>query len=349
MIILYLAGITVFGFYYKSHIKTAKDYFLANRSLPWWVTGHSIIGTNIGSNDYIGAAVNAYSIESARANFEWIGAIPAMTLSALSFIPFFWRAGVYYIPEYVGLRYNNIVRFIAACSMSIFSVVIVGVFLWATAIMLQTYLGLSIWFSIFITATVVGFYTISGGLVAVAITDTIQTFIMFLSATIVAVIGIKTIGGLDSFIETLKVNYPDHLNAFLPANHPTFPWHGVIPGLGLVLSPAYWCANQAILQRTFGARSKWDGKASMIFAAMIIFYNYNAAQIIIRDFLYTPFFYFLAKNNNHFLLFIDETLINECKWHIHHDTYNSYTTSSYGCYRHVCCRLVWYYVFAQEE
>jgi len=269
LIVSYLAGITVFGFYYKSHIKTAKDYFLANRSLPWWVIGLSIIGTNIGSNDYIGAAGNAYSIGIAQANFEWIGAIPAMILSALVFIPFFWRAGVYSIPEYLGLRYNNAVRFIAACVMSVFAVVIVGVFLWATAIMLQTYLGWPIWFSILVTATVVGFYTISGGLGAVAITDTVQTFIMFFTAIIVAFIGIEKIGGFDMFIKTLQNNYPDHLHSFLPANHPVFPWPGVILGLGIVLSPAYWCANQAILQRTFAAKSEWDGKASMMFAACL--------------------------------------------------------------------------------
>jgi SSS family solute:Na+ symporter len=269
LIISYLAGITIFGFYYKSHVKTAKDYFLANRSLPWWVIGLSIIGTNIGSNDYIGASGNAYSIGIAQANFEWIGAIPAMILSALVFIPFFWRAGVYSIPEYLGLRYNNAVRFIAACVMSVFAVVIVGVFLWATAIMLQTYLGWPIWFSILVTATVVGFYTISGGLGAVAITDTIQAFIMFFTAIIVAYIGIQKIGGFDMFIKTLENNYPDHLHAFLPANHPTFPWPGVILGLGIVLSPAYWCANQAILQRTFAARTEWDGKASMMFAACL--------------------------------------------------------------------------------
>ncbi|MDH7552889.1 MAG: sodium/solute symporter [Spirochaetota bacterium] len=269
LIVSYLAGITVFGFYYKSHIKTAKDYFLANRSLPWWVIGLSIIGTNIGSNDYIGAAGNAYSIGIAQANFEWIGAIPAMILSALVFIPFFWRAGVYSIPEYLGLRYNNAVRFIAACVMSVFAVVIVGVFLWATAIMLQTYLGWPIWFSILVTATVVGFYTISGGLGAVAITDTVQTFIMFFTAIIVAFIGIEKIGGFDVFIKTLQNNYPDHLHSFLPANHPVFPWPGVILGLGIVLSPAYWCANQAILQRTFAAKSEWDGKASMMFAACL--------------------------------------------------------------------------------
>jgi len=153
--------------------------------------------------------------------------------------------------------------------MSVFAVVIVGVFLWATAIMLQTYLGWPIWFSILVTATVVGFYTISGGLGAVAITDTVQTFIMFFTAIIVAFIGIEKIGGFDMFIKTLQNNYPDHIHSFLPANHPVFPWPGVILGLGFVLSPAYWCANQAILQRTFAARSEWDGKASMMFAACL--------------------------------------------------------------------------------
>ncbi|HDP80299.1 MAG TPA: hypothetical protein ENN21_05590, partial [Spirochaetes bacterium] len=66
----------------------------------------------------------------------------------------------------------------------------------------------------------------------------------------------------------LKTEYPGHLNAFLPAGHESFPWPGVLLGLGLVLSPAYWCANQSILQRTMGARSEWDGRASMIMAAM---------------------------------------------------------------------------------
>jgi SSS family solute:Na+ symporter len=42
----------------------------------------------------------------------------------------------------------------------------------------------------------------------------------------------------------------------------------VILGLGIVLSPAYWCGGQAILQRTLGARSQWDASASMMFAAM---------------------------------------------------------------------------------
>ncbi|MEX2326585.1 MAG: hypothetical protein WD558_02540, partial [Pseudomonadales bacterium] len=50
-------------------------------------------------------------------------------------------------------------------------------------------------------------------------------------------------------------------------DHGEFPWPGVLLGLGLVLSPAYWCGGQAILQRTLGARSQWDASAAMMFAA----------------------------------------------------------------------------------
>lgn len=268
LIVLYLGGITIFGYYFSKRVKSSTDYFLAGKSLPWWIIGMSIIGTNIGSNDYVGAAGSAYSIGIAQANFEWIGAIPAMIISAFIFIPFYWRAGVFSIPEYLGRRYNDAVRVISAVILSIFSTVIVGVFLWATAIMLQTYLGWPIWFSILVTSVVVGFYTISGGLGAVAITDSIQLVIMFGGALAVAVIGINRVGGMDQFLTTLQTDFPGHMNVFLPSDHHAFPWPGVILGLGFVLSPAYWCANQAVLQRTMAARTEWDGRASMILAAI---------------------------------------------------------------------------------
>ncbi len=98
-------------------------------------------------------------------------------------------------PEYLGKRYSEPVRVIAALILSLFSVLIVGVFLWATALMLQTYLGWPIFFSILITAGVVGLYTVSGGLAAVAYTDAVQLVIMFAGAVVVAVIGVNAAGG----------------------------------------------------------------------------------------------------------------------------------------------------------
>lgn len=267
IIIGYLALITFVGLRLAGRVKSAHDFFLAGRSLSWWVIGLSIIGTNIGANSYVGAAGNAFSIGIAQANFEWIGAIPAMIIAALVFIPLYWKAGVYSIPEYLGLRYNPTVRVVAALITSIVSVFAIGVALWAIALTLQTYLGWPIWVGILVTGTIVGAYSIAGGLAAVAFTDMFQVCIMFAGGLVIVGLGISQTGGFSGFAETLTSENPNHLQAYLPADHESYPWPGVIFGLGLVLSPAYWWAGQAILQRTLGAKTQWDASAGMMFAA----------------------------------------------------------------------------------
>ena len=267
IIVGYLLLITMVGLRLSGRVKSAHDFFLAGRSLTWWVIGLSIIGTNIGANSYVGAAGNAFNVGIAQANFEWIGAIPAMILASLVFIPLYWKAGVYSIPEYLGLRYNQAVRVAAALITSIVAVFAIGVALWALALTLQTYLGWPIWVGIMVTGTVVGLYSIAGGLAAVAFTDTLQVCIMFVGGLVIVALGIAETGGFSGFAYTLTSENPNHLQAYLPADHETFPWPGVILGLGVVLSPAYWCAGQAILQRSLGAKTQWDASAGMMFAA----------------------------------------------------------------------------------
>ena len=238
---------------------------------PWlggWLD-LSIIGTNIDTNSYVGASGNAYSVGIAQANFEWIGAIPAMIIASLIFIPLYWRAGVYSIPGV--LRTADTTRAFALWRLllaSVFAVFALGVAMWALALTLETYLGWPIWVGILVSGTVVGLYSIAGGLAAVAITDSIQVSIMFLCGILIVGIGISDAGGFGAFATTLTQDNPNHLQAYLPADSEDFPWPGVILGLGFVLSPAYWIGSQSILQRTLGARTQWDASASMMFAAL---------------------------------------------------------------------------------
>ena len=91
VVILGYVVLTVFvGLRVARRVKSARDFFLAGRSLTWWVIGLSIIGSNIDTNSYVGASGNAYNIGIAQANFEWIGAIPAMIIASLIFIPLYW-------------------------------------------------------------------------------------------------------------------------------------------------------------------------------------------------------------------------------------------------------------------
>ena len=76
-------------------------------------------------------------------------------------------------------------------------------------------------------------------------------------------IGVSDAGGARSFVSKLTAENPTHLSAYLPADHETYPWHGVILGLGLVITRLLggWPGD---LARTLGARTQWDASAGMI-------------------------------------------------------------------------------------
>jgi SSS family solute:Na+ symporter len=267
IVVAYLIAIPLFGVYFKKYVKTEQDYFLAGKMLPWWVISMSIIGTNIGAYDYMGAAGGAYRFGIAQAHYEWIGAIPAMILSAMLFVPYYWKAGVYTVPEFLGKRYSTAVRVIEALLWGSFLACVLGVFFWASALMLDEYMGIPIQISLLITALIVGIYTITGGLAAVAMTDVVQLLVMFIGGLALTVLGLWTVGGWSGLVSAIEPTHPMHFKLFLPLDNPTYPWLGMILGLAFVLSPAWWCCHQAIIQRTLGARSEWDAKAGMLFAA----------------------------------------------------------------------------------
>ena len=266
IVISYLIAIPAFGFYFKKFVKSEKDYFLAGRMLPWWIIGFSIIGTNIGATDYVGAAGGAYRFGLTQANFEWIGALPAIALSALLFVPYYWRSGVYTVPEFLGKRYNHITRIIQIVCWGTFMVLLTGQFFWASSLMLEEYLGIPIIVGLFITGLIVGIYTVSGGMGAIAMTDVVQLMVMFIGGITITILGLWTVGGWEGLIEKIVPTHPDHLKLYLPADHPIYPWPAVILGLAFVASPAWWCCNQAMIQRTLGAKTEWDAKAGMMFA-----------------------------------------------------------------------------------
>ena len=120
ILLLYLAGTIIIGLYYEKYVSTSSDYFLAGKMLPFWAIAISIVGTDIGAVDFVGLTGQAYRYGIVVANFDWIGSVPAMILAGLVFIPYYWRAGVFTIPEYLGKRYNIYLRVISAVIWLIF-------------------------------------------------------------------------------------------------------------------------------------------------------------------------------------------------------------------------------------
>lgn len=296
VIVAYLVVTIILGYLVGRRIKTGTDFFLAGRQLPWWAVGMSLVATDIGGTDIIGVGGAAYKHGLAVANFEWIGCVPAMIIGAFFFIPFLYRTGIYTIPEYLERRYNVTVRTIIATCWLVFMACNIGIMLLASAKMMQTLFGWELWVSILLMAVLVGFYTSFGGLAAVVYTDVLQCIILIGGCLLLVVFGLWQVGGIENMKSRLQARYQarsttesmngndnsstspseslnetdSHLKLILPVNTPTpFPWPGILMGLALILSPAYWIGNQAIIQRSLGSKSEFEAKASYVWGALL--------------------------------------------------------------------------------
>jgi SSS family solute:Na+ symporter len=230
----------------------------------------SIVVSDIGATDFIAVAGGTYRYGLAQANFDWLGSMPALLVAAFLFIPYYWRAGVYTIPEFVGRRYNESVQMLLAVAWGLILVANLGIMLHATAVLLRGVLGWDPLLSIWLTALVVGIYTIRGGLAAVVMTDAVQLVIMFIGGGALVARVLYEVGGIGALRESVLAQGPEyaqHFSLFLPHDTPTpFPWTGILLGLGIVLSTAYFSGNQAVVQRALGARTEWDAKAGVLLA-----------------------------------------------------------------------------------
>jgi len=302
VLLLYLASTLALGLAIGRRVRSQQDYFLAGRRLPWWAIGMSLVATDIGGTDIIGVGGAAYSYGMAVGNFEWIGCVPAMIVAAFVFVPFFWRTGIYTIPEYLERRYNVSVRSALAACWLAFMACNLGVMLLASAKMMAVLFGWDFSVCIWVTAAFVGVYTVAGGLAAVVYTDAIQCAVMVLGCLLVVMIGLGEVGGWSGLQEKIRAHERQqavapagstsdestatsaetavissrhvdrlyHTKLILPVDSPTpFPWTGIFFGLALVLSPAYWIGNQAIVQRSLGAKSEYAAKAAYVWGAVL--------------------------------------------------------------------------------
>jgi SSS family solute:Na+ symporter len=205
------------------------------------------------------------------ANFDFIGCAFPVLVAAFLFMPYLWLAGVYTIPEYLGRRYNQGVRTLVGIILTLSMVAMLGVILVSAAAMFGTLLGWSFTTSVVITACVVGLYTAFGGLKAVVYTDFVSCIVLIIGATLILVIGLHEVGGWGALRAKIAAlpGTEQHFNMIRPADDPNYGWPAVLLGLGFVLGPAYWIGNQAIVQRTFGARSQSEARASYVLCAAI--------------------------------------------------------------------------------
>ncbi|MBX3423248.1 MAG: sodium/solute symporter [Pirellulaceae bacterium] len=267
----YLISVAALGVWVGRGAKSGLDLFLGGRSLPWWAVGTSLVVSDIGAKDMMGLADDGYRFGLVMTNFDLIGCIFPVLIAAFVFMPLLWMAGVYTIPEYLGLRYNQAVRLCFAIVWALFMIGTLGVIFVSAGTMFESLLGMPFMGAVLLTALLVGLYTCIGGLKAVVYTDFVSCIVLIIGAIMICAIGLGEVGGWSGLRERVA-QLPDtqhHFQLLRPADDKDYPWPAVLLGLGFVLGPAYWIGNQAIVQRTFGTRSQAEARASYLLCAAI--------------------------------------------------------------------------------
>ena len=267
--------------------KTAEDYFLAGKSLPWWAVGASLIAANISAEQFIGMSGSGFALGLAIASYEWMAAI-TLLIVAKYFLPIFIEKGLYTIPEFIEKRYStNLKTILAVFWIALFVFVNLTTVLYLGGKALDTVIGTGDG-SILITSIVglalfAAAYSLWGGLAAVAWTDVVQVVVLIFGGFMMTYYALLFVSGdANSWLVGLKDVYntvPERFSMILSKGEIFTPngkdaWWD-LPGLAVLVGGIwvanlyYWGFNQYIIQRTLAAKSLGEGQKGLVFAAFL--------------------------------------------------------------------------------
>ena len=281
---------------------TAADYFLAGRNLGWWVIGASIFASNIGSEHIVGLAGSGASDGVALAHYE----LHAWCLLVLAwvFVPFYSRALVFTMPEFLERRFSSGSRYVLSIvSIITFIVSKIAVGIFAGGVVFATLLPEvhltiggstinSFWIGSVSVILLTGLYTLLGGMRAVVYNDAVQVVVLIGGSACLTFYGLHRLGGWGELRHYCGSEMFNLWKPITPAGvqstwapiletnaaggivkqawyfNDRFPWPGMLicaPIIGLW----YWCTDQYIVQRALGAPNETIARRGSIFAAFL--------------------------------------------------------------------------------
>ncbi|MBN2092696.1 sodium/solute symporter [candidate division KSB1 bacterium] len=293
---LYFLFLSAIGFLAgRKEKENSSEYFLAGRTLPWYVVGSSFIAANISSEHFIAMVGAAFVYGICLATPEWSSLI-AFSFLIWIFIPFLLTSRVFTTPEFLEKRFNSTIRhFFAVVTIIANIVAFLAAVLYGGGLAIHKLFDWNIWFSIVMLGSVAGIWAIYGGLKSVAWMDLLTIIIMVAGGLMVTVLGFYALSGdSHSLIEGFKVMIErnqgktgvwaeaisrniqymvkgdsyNRLSVIQPITHQVIPWlHWVLSFFYVGLW--YTVINQFMVQRVLGAKNIYHARMGIIFAGYL--------------------------------------------------------------------------------
>lgn len=258
---------------------TKDGYFLGGRSLTGGYIAGSLMLTNLSTEQLVGLNGAAFNDGLCVMAWEVIAGI-SLVLMALFFLPRYLKSGVATVPELLEKRFDHTARSITSI---IFIVAYAGILLplilftgakgMVDILALDQMLGVDRMVALTGTIWLIGLigsvYAIVGGLRTVAVSDTLNGFGLLTGGLLIAWLGLSAVSDAGP-AEALKALYAAEPTKFNSLGGPdqSVPFSTLFTGV-LLLNMFYWCTNQQIIQRTFGASTLKEGQKGVLLAGLL--------------------------------------------------------------------------------
>ena len=270
VLVVYIVWIVVDGLRRSKGTDKVEGYFLANRSLPWWAVGLSVMATQMSAVTLVGTTGQAYSTGLRFIQF-YFGLPVAMVILSLTVVPFFHRAKVYTAYEYLERRFDVRTRSLASFLFLMGRAFSLGVTLAAPAVVISAILGWRLPATVLVICVPMIFYTSFGGVQAVAWTDVKQMVIIvsgMAAAVVVLLLGIPDGVSIGQALHLAGATGRLRAVDFRFDLRETYTfWSGTVGGLFLMLS--YFGCDQSQVQRYLTAKSINEARRSLLMSAFV--------------------------------------------------------------------------------
>lgn len=265
-----LLGIIFYGVWKSRHTKNIQGYLLADRKLPWYHVGLSVMATQASAITFLSAPGQAYTDGMRFVQF-YFGLPLAMIVLCITFIPIFHRLNVYTAYEYLEKRFDVKTRTLTAFLFLLQRGISTGITIYAPAIVLSIILNVDVLYTTFVMGLSVILYTVYGGTKAVSYTQLLQMLIifsgLFLAAYMVVHLMPQNVGFSDALHIAGKMGKLNAIDTTFDWNNRYNIWSGIIGGFFLQLS--YFGTDQSQVGRYLTGSSVTQSRLGLVMNGLL--------------------------------------------------------------------------------
>ena len=211
VVILLNGSIVGYGLYLGRGGQSSSQWFLAGRTLPWWLMGLSMYATALNASDLVAGSGASYLLGFSYFVVHWIGVVSGWALSGFFILVPMYRMGMYTNAEYLEARFGTGARITSVFVQLQFRTLVMAMMSISIFRILSVVCGWDwlAWTAVVLVAALAAAYTAVGGMRSVTVTDTLQVVVMSTATLLIWLVLWGAVGGWEGLQQRFEGAQPD--------------------------------------------------------------------------------------------------------------------------------------------